>query len=91
VLSACKTGVGEYDASEGVYGLQRAFSSVGVDNLMITLMDVNDASTARFMQSFYEKLFAGNDYYEAFRATQLEMNNSQYAQPANWAGILLLQ
>ncbi|MCB0703406.1 MAG: CHAT domain-containing protein [Ignavibacteriae bacterium] len=91
VLSACNTGIGGYDASEGVYGLQRAFSSVGVQNLIITLMEVNDASTARFMKLFYEKLLNGSDYYTSFKNTQLEMLNSQYNLPAYWAGIVLIQ
>jgi len=91
VLSACETGVGDYDASEGVYGLQRAFQAVGIDNLVMTLFEINDAATSVFMQSFYEQLFEGKSYHEAMRITQIRMIESRYNQPVNWAGIILLQ
>ncbi|HPE97525.1 MAG TPA: tetratricopeptide repeat protein, partial [Chitinophagales bacterium] len=78
VLSACQTGVGDYDASEGVYGLQRAFKMVGVDNIIMTLNEVNDASTSAFMITYYEKLINGISYHDAFRETQIDIINSQY-------------
>lgn len=54
VLSACETGLGDIQGSEGVYGLQRSFKMAGAANLVMSLWKVPDAETAEFMQEFYK-------------------------------------
>src|SRR5262249_53310723 len=54
VLSACKTGVGEALAGEGVLGLRRAFIQAGAQNLLMSLWNLQDETTAQFMIDFYE-------------------------------------
>jgi CHAT domain-containing protein/Tfp pilus assembly protein PilF len=54
-LSACDTGKGVLDYSEGVYGLVRAFRTAGAKNVLMTLTPVDDKSARNFMETFYDK------------------------------------
>jgi hypothetical protein len=54
-LSACETGQGVMDYSEGVYGLVRAFRTAGAKNVLMTLIQVGDKSSREFMETFYDK------------------------------------
>lgn len=65
VLSACQTGVGKV-TTEGVFGIQRAFKRAGVQQLIVSLWEVNDAVTAALMTTFYKALLAGHNCYNAF-------------------------
>lgn len=89
VLSACETGLGDVDSSEGVFGLQRAFKAAGVDKLVISLWKVPDTQTATLMQLFYEHFLTGMPLADALRAAQLTMNQ-QYS-PFYWAGFVLVE
>jgi CHAT domain-containing protein len=70
VLSACQTGAGEAKSGEGILGLRRGFALAGTRYLLFTLWSVDDEDTERFMQLFYEKLFATGDPASAFSETQ---------------------
>jgi CHAT domain-containing protein/Tfp pilus assembly protein PilF len=54
VLSACQTGQGTYDYSEGLEGLPRAFYVAGAKNVLVALWNVGDESTKEFMTMFYD-------------------------------------
>ena len=89
VLSACETGLGDIEGSEGVYGLQRAFKMAGVDMLMMSLWEVPDKETAEFMTSFYGNWLGGQNIREAFRNTQLKMSDKYKDNPEKWAAFVL--
>ncbi len=76
VLSACETGLGDIQGSEGVYGLQRAFKMAGVDYLIMSLWQVPDKETQEFMGIFYEQWLSTNDIREAFKFAQDEMKKN---------------
>lgn len=59
-LSACDTGKGVVDYSEGVYGLVRAFRTAGAENVLMTLTPVGDKTSKDFMEKFYDHYLAGN-------------------------------
>jgi CHAT domain-containing protein len=60
-LSACDTGKGVVDYSEGVYGLVRAFRTAGAANVLMTLTPVGDKSSRDFMETFYENWLYPDD------------------------------
>lgn len=91
VLSACETGLGDIQGSEGVYGLQRSFKMAGVKNLIMSLWSVPDNTTAEFMQVFYDHLLQRKSVNESFVLTQKIMRNKYKANPHKWAGIVLIQ
>lgn len=88
VLSACETGLGQVNGSEGVFGLQRAFKMAGVKNIIMSLWKVPDAQTAELFESFYSECFSGKSIQEAFQSTQVKMK-AKYS-PFYWAGFVLL-
>jgi len=89
VLSACQTALGDIDASEGVYGLQRAFKMAGAKKLIISLWEVPDAETAELMQLFYTNIQKGETYYSALRNAQLTLK-AKYKNTVKWAGFVLI-
>lgn len=91
VLSACETGLGEIQGSEGVFGLQRAFKIAGAQSLVMSLWKVSDRETAEFMQAFYKKLFAGQSISTAFYNAQKDLKNKYRQKPYKWAAWVLIQ
>ena len=91
VLSACETGLGDIQGSEGVYGLQRAFKMAGVENLIMSLWKVDDAATSEFMQEFYKNLFAKQTINTAFYKAQTIMKNKYRNDPYRWAAWVLIR
>ncbi len=89
VLSACETGLGDIQGSEGVYGLQRAFKMAGVDYLIMSLWQVPDKETMEFMDIFYGEWLASNNIREAFSHAQKEMKKKY--DPFYWAAFVLIE
>jgi CHAT domain-containing protein/tetratricopeptide (TPR) repeat protein len=92
VLSACETGLGDIDGSEGVFGLQRAFKMAGAKYVLMSLWNVKDQKTYEFMTLFYKLWQGGSTIPEAYQETQSKMR-AKYAlpfAPRNWAGFVLL-
>ncbi len=90
VLSACETGKGEVKNSEGVYGLRKAFSDAGAQNIIMSLWKVDDKVTQEFMSRFYEIwLNDKTSIREAFNKTQLEIK-AKYPQPYYWGAFILV-
>ncbi len=88
VLSACETGLGDFDAGEGVYGLQRAFGTAGTKSLITTLWTVDDIGTRDFMIAFYHQMVQMKDKHEAFRKAQLTIRE-KYKHPYYWGAFVL--
>ena len=89
VLSACETGLGDIVASEGVYGLQRAFKIAGAKNIIMSLWKVPDNQTKELMSIFYTNILKGNTISNALQDAQIEM--SKKYSPYYWAAFKLLE
>lgn len=93
VLSACETGYGKFAQGEGVMSLARNFMRAGVPSLVVSLWQVNDFTTARIMQLFYQNLLEGQSKSEALRAaklTYLQHTNGIGAHPMLWSPFIQL-
>ena len=93
-LSACDTGKGVVDYSEGVYGLVRAFRTAGAKNVLMTLTPVGDKSSRDFMETFYDHYLSENlTPSQALHKTRLDFilhENSAYRDPAVWSPYVLV-
>lgn len=92
-LSACETGLGKVAKGEGIVGLSRALQYAGANNIIVSLWQVADASTAQMMIEFY-KYNLNNEhhgYNTALRQAKLSLLNSEeYARPYYWAPFILV-
>jgi len=94
VLSACETGLGEVAGTEGVLGLQRAFQVAGARTTILSLWQVDDESTRRWMSALYRLRMEGRrSTAEAVRGAALEVLRERRAQglgshPFHWAGFV---
>jgi CHAT domain-containing protein len=91
VLSACETGLGKIEGSEGVFGLKRAFKLAGVEQIIVSLWVVPDKETMELMTLFYEDLAKTQNAIVSFEKAQKEMRNKYPTRPDLWAGFVLVR
>lgn len=93
-LSACETGLGKVTRGEGIIGLSRALMYAGAKNLVVSLWQVADASTAELMIEFYKQhiYHSGNRLFsDDLRKAKLNLLQSdQYRDPYYWAPFILV-
>jgi CHAT domain-containing protein len=99
-LSACRTGRGRLYAGEGLLGLTRSFLYAGAREAVVSLWNVNDASTAILMEKFYAGLARGLPAVEALQEAKSALRGLQardakgraisYAHPFFWAPFILV-
>jgi CHAT domain-containing protein/tetratricopeptide (TPR) repeat protein len=91
VLSACDTGIGEVDRSEGIYGLRRALTIAGAQTQVVSLWKIDDAATSQLMDGYYGELRTGRGRSEALRHAQLSLlHDGRHAHPFYWAAFVAL-
>lgn len=88
-LSACESGRSEVFAGDELIGLTRAFLGAGAATLAVSLWLVQDETTARLMQSWYEKIGSGTGHAAALRSAQLEIKE-EFPHPYYWAPFILI-
>jgi CHAT domain-containing protein len=95
VLSACQSGVGEDENSEGIFGLRRAFQQAGARTIVMSLLNVPDAPTADLMERFYRSWLSGSSKSAALRKAALGVLQERrekygFAHPLYWGGFILV-
>jgi CHAT domain-containing protein/tetratricopeptide (TPR) repeat protein len=98
VLSACQTGLGKLVSGEGMISLMRAFFYAGAKNVVVSLWNVDDKSTADLMKNFYVHMKSGHSQSESLRQAKLDMirtaksgsGYAAYKDPYYWAPFVLV-
>jgi len=91
VLSACETGLGKIEGSEGTFGLKRGFKLAGVEQLIVSLWSVPDEETMELMTYFYTYLSNTLNPVSSFEKAQKDMRNKYPNHPEKWAGFVLVR
>lgn len=89
-LTACQTAVGDDRAALGLAGVA---VQAGVKSALASLWFIQDASTVKLVNHFYERLLdSDTSKAEALREAQLELIEAggQYNHPAYWAPFILI-
>ncbi|MFK8184502.1 MAG: tetratricopeptide repeat protein [Phormidesmis sp.] len=93
VLSACETGLGQFDNNgEQILGLGYQFQERGANAVIASLWQVNDGSTQVLMNDFYTQLGQGMSKNEAVQKAQIAMIESDLtvADAINRSGLEVL-
>jgi CHAT domain-containing protein len=88
-LSGCGTGLNAVVGADELLGLVRGLFYVGAQSALLTLWDVNDQSTAAFMQLFYDQLRKTSNKARAVQYAMGEIRRA-YGHPFYWAPFLLI-
>jgi CHAT domain-containing protein len=89
VLSACETGLGDLEAGEGVYGLQRAFLVAGAKVLIMSMFKVDDDATQQLMLKFYQKWLNSGNMRQSFIDAKKELR-IEYPEPIYWGAFMMI-
>jgi CHAT domain-containing protein/Tfp pilus assembly protein PilF len=85
-ISACRSAGARTLSGEGLVGFAWAFFQAHARNVVTSLWDVSDQSTAQLMEKFYRGVRANHAYAQALREAKLQMlHNSNYKRPYYWA------
>ena len=87
-LSACETGLAKTLNGDDLVGLTRGFLYAGASNIVSSLWEVEDRTTAELMTLFYQALKAGSSKKAALQQAQLALRK-RHPDPLFWAAFYL--
>ncbi len=88
-LSGCGTGLNVAVGGDELLGLVRGLLYAGTQGVLVTLWDVNDQSTAEFMELFYNALKSTSNKAIAVQQATAELRR-RYPHPYYWAPFVLV-
>lgn len=88
-LSGCMTGMNGLTKGDELLGLERGLLQAGAQALLLSMWNVNDASTSQFMRTFYSRLNEFEDQPDALRSAAMELRE-QHPNPYYWAPFALI-
>jgi CHAT domain-containing protein len=83
-ISACRSAGARTLAGEGLVGFAWAFFQAGARNVVTSLWDVDDQSTAGLMDNFYAQVASGKPYAAALRSAKLALMSEGHQKPYYW-------
>lgn len=93
-LSACDTGLLNYEGGGEMNGLTRAFIASGANNVLASLWPLNDYCANIFSQVFYENYLITGNAGRALQETQAKCMSGylgdEMKNPRHWAGYILV-
>ena len=90
-LSACETGQGEFLRGEGVVSLARAFFYAGAKNIVTTLWSIDDASTQKLVNFFYQNINKGLSKSAALQQAKIRyIQEENRPHPFYWAAFITI-
>lgn len=93
ILTACETGKPTYQSGEGMISLAHAFNYAGSESILTSLWEIDEESSAKIVQLFYDNLAAGMAKDAALRKAKIEYISTaqgRTASPQYWAGLVLI-
>jgi tetratricopeptide (TPR) repeat protein len=94
ILNSCNSALGKTYPGDGVDGFVRAFHSIGVENTISNLWEVDDKASNELFYRFHHKLYDRVNTIDALRKSKLEMiagtTLKGYDAPYYWAGHQLI-
>jgi CHAT domain-containing protein len=91
VLSACESGLGTLTIGEGLNSLAKSFLNAGASNVVYSLWNVNDQTTASLMASYYREFSKSHSAVRSLRNAQLaylQHHAGELVHPYYWAAFV---
>ena len=91
-LSACESGLGDYQAGEGIVGIPYALTMAGNKDTVMSLWKVEVTATTEFTSAVFEKLSREQSEVSALNETKREFlrgHVEKFKSPSVWAAFLL--
>jgi CHAT domain-containing protein len=88
-LSGCGTGLSVVVGGDELIGLVRGLLYAGAKTLIVSLWEVNDRSTAEFMQNFYVEYKQSGQKVNALRKAMITLKE-KYSDPYYWAAFAMV-
>ncbi|EAY28864.1 CHAT domain-containing protein [Microscilla marina] len=92
VLSSCESGVGKFEAGEGVMSLARGFLHAGAQSVVSSLWEADDVYTKKLMILFYNQALFGQVPYSralGFAKRHL-LSQEPTLHPKYWSNFILI-
>jgi len=93
ILTACETGKPTHQSGEGMISLAHAFNYAGSESILTSLWKIDEQSSTKIIESFYNHLFKGLPKDKALQQAKLDYIASAEGRTINpqyWAGLVLI-
>ncbi len=95
ILSACETGAGKLVKGEGLMSLSRAFAYAGCPNIITSLWQAEDRTTAFIIQQLHHYMEKGFSKDKALQRAKIDLLKSKefdprFKTPNYWAHLILI-